>query len=310
MLVRVKGEFGCKLPHSVLVEHSTIRGLAPYLRQSPARKWPELVTIQAGAHLPPLFIAHGIGGSLLSFVELAGQLGPQQPVYGLQLPASIDEHQADLRTLAGNYLRQVRAIQPSGPYNFAGHSSGGLVVFEMACQLSEQGETVGLLALLDCDPNTGKVSYHPFRDWDSFKALLERVRAEWKLRAYGANLLRRRIDYQRIKIRTWLAERARRSGKGHGGLAGAEGYLALALRDYDLRTYPGDITLFIGKDEAGSDAEPAKAWAGRILGRCETRLIPGTHQTILNRPHVISLAREIKQRMQEIKQPDVSSVVA
>ena len=84
-------------------------------------------------------------------------------MYGLQLPAFIDQHQADLRILAANYVKQVRAIQPSGPYNLAGHSSGGLVVFEMACQLVEQGETVGLLALLDCDPNTGKVGPSAFQ---------------------------------------------------------------------------------------------------------------------------------------------------
>ena len=76
--------------------------------------------IQAGADLPPLFLAHGVGGSLMSFMELAAQLGREQPVYGLQLPASIEEHQAELRILAANYVRQVRAIQPFGPYCLPG----------------------------------------------------------------------------------------------------------------------------------------------------------------------------------------------
>ncbi len=297
MLVQIEKHFGCKLPHSMLVEHPTIHGLATYLRQSPAGKWPAMVTIQAGAHLAPLFIAHGIGGSLLSFIELAAELGREQPVYGLQLPASIDEQQAEIGILAGNYLQQVRAIQPSGPYNFAGHSSGGLVVFEMACQLWKQGETVGLLALLDCDPNTGKLAPQPFRDWDSLKASFRRARAEFNLPELGAReLLRRRIDYQRIKIRTWLAARSRRAGRARGRLVEAEGYLGLALRDYELRPYPGNITLFVAQDEPGSN-EPARAWASSILGTCETQLIPGTHRTILNRPQVISLAREIRRRL-------------
>ena len=103
-------------------------------------------------------------------------------MYGLQLPATIDEHQANLRAVAANYMRQVRAIQPSGPYHFAGHSSGGLVAFEIACQLREQGETVGLLALLDCDPDTGKSAHQPFRDWNSLKASFSRARAAFQLR--------------------------------------------------------------------------------------------------------------------------------
>jgi amino acid adenylation domain-containing protein len=179
MLVQVEQWFGSKLPHSVLVEHPTIRGLAAYLRHSPAGKWPALVTIQAGASLLPLFIAHGIGGSLLSFIELAAELGSAQPVYGLQLPAFLDQHQADLRVLAANCVKQVRAIQPSGPYHLAGHSSGGMIVFEMACQLVEQGETVGLLALLDCDPNTGKTRHRLFSNWDSLKASFRRARVEF-----------------------------------------------------------------------------------------------------------------------------------
>jgi amino acid adenylation domain-containing protein len=310
MLAQIEGWFGYKLPHSVLVEHPTIHGLAAYLRQTTVGRWPALVTIQAGAHLPPLFIAHGIGGSLLSFIELAAQLGPEQPVYGLQLPVSIDEHQADLRTVAANYLGQVRTVQPSGPYHFAGHSSGGLVVFEMACQLSEQGESVGLLALLDCDPNTGKSAHHPFRDWKSLKASFSRARTAFQLREFGMReVVASRIDYQRIKIKIWRADRSRRAGRALGQVE-AEGHLALALRDYELRPYPGNVTLFIAQDEPGLKGEPANAWKGTVLGGCETRMIPGTHRTILSRPQVISLAHEIRLRMPKNEEQGARSVVA
>jgi amino acid adenylation domain-containing protein len=318
MLVQVEQWLGSKLPHSVLVEHPTIHGLATYLRHSPAGKWPALVTIQSGSFLPPLFIAHGLGGSLLSFIELAGALGPEQPVYGLQLPAFIDQHQADLRILAANYVKQVRAIQPAGPYNLAGHSSGGLVVFEMACQIVEQGETVGLLALLDCDPKIGKVAHRPFKDWDTFKTSLRRLLAGFRLREF----LARRMMHHKIKIRSWLAERSRRLGIGLGwlpdslrgsfisSLLGAEGPLLLAIRDYQLRPYPGNATLFIAQDEPRSDPHPEPAWPGKILGVCETQPIPGTHQTILVRPQVISLAREIMQRLARNVQSSAAAAVA
>jgi amino acid adenylation domain-containing protein len=302
MLAQVEERFGAKLPHASLVEHPTIRGLAACLRESPVEKWPALVAIRAGGFLPPLFIAHGIGGSLLSFVELAAELGPQQPVYGLQLPASMDEPEAKVRTLAANYVKQVRAIQPSGPYHLAGHSSGGVVVFEMACQLTEQGETVDLLALLDCDPNTGKLVRRPFDDWDSFKASLGRAVAELRVREFGIKeLLRRRIVYQKIKIGSWMVERSRRGGRTHSALPDsalrAEGYLALAMRDFELRAYAGNATLIIAQDEPGCGADLEKAWAGKILGECETHRIPGTHSTMLSRPQVSSLAREIRQRL-------------
>jgi amino acid adenylation domain-containing protein len=316
MLVQTEGWFGSRLPHSVLVEHPTIRRLAAYLRQNPKGRWPAMVTLQAGAHLPPLFIVHGIGGSLLTFVDLAVELGREHPVYGLQLPAYVDQHQAQVGELAANYVRQVRAIQTSGPYNLAGHSSGGLIVFEMACQLMEQGETVGLLALLDCDPNTGKHMHQPFRDWNSIKASFRRACAELMVREFGIReLLHRRMVYQRIKLKAWMAARSRRAGGARAGsspnpLLGAEGYLALAMRDYELRTYPGNATLFIAQDEPGSNPEPAKAWAGKILGTCETRFLAGTHRGILHRPHVTALAREIRQKLTGEVESGVTSIVA
>jgi amino acid adenylation domain-containing protein len=323
MLVQIEGWFGSRLPHSVLVEHPTIRRLAAYLQQNPKARWPALVTLQAGAHRPPLFIAHGIGGSLLTFVELAAELDREQPVYGLQLPAYVDHHQAQVSELAANYVKQVRAVQPSGPYNLAGHSSGGVIVFEMACQLMEQGETMGLLALLDCDPNTGKHMHQPFRDWNSFKASFRRACAELMVREFGIKeLLHRRMVYQRIKLKAWLASRmaaraAARSRRLGGTSAGslpnplaAEGYLALAMRDYELRPYPGNATLFIAQDEPGGNPEPAKAWAGKILGTCETRFVAGTHRGILHRPQVTSLAREIRQKLAGEVESGVTSIVA
>ena len=318
MLVQVEQWFGSRLPHSVLVEHPTIHGLATYLRHSPAGKWPALVTIQGRGSLPSLFIAHGLGGSLLSFMELANALGPQQPVYGLQLPAFIDEHQADLRILAANYVKQVRAIQPAGPYNLAGHSSGGLVVFEMACQIMEQGEAVGLLALLDCDPDTGKVVHRPFKDWSTFKTSFRRILAQLMTRKGLEEWIARRMMHHSIKIKTWLAERLRHLPIGRrwltdsvrGLVLGAEGYLVLAIRDYQLKPYPGNATLFIAQDEPRSHAEPGIAWSGNILGVCETQVIPGTHQTMLTRPNVISLAREIRQRLARHVQSPVSAPVA
>jgi thioesterase domain-containing protein len=166
------------------------------------------------------------------------------------------------------------------------------------------------LALLDCDPNIGKSVHQPFRDWNSLKASFSRARTAFRLREFGVReVLTSTIDYQRIKRKMRRADRSRRAGRAHGRVD-AEGYLALALRDYELRPYPGNMTLFIAQDEPRPTGEAASAWKGTVLGGCETRVIPGTHRTILNRPQVISLAHEIRLRMPKREEQGARSVVA
>jgi thioesterase domain-containing protein len=51
--------------------------------------------------------------------------------------------------MASYYLEQLRKVQPEGPYYLGGMCAGGTIAFEMALQLEEQGQEVGLVALID-----------------------------------------------------------------------------------------------------------------------------------------------------------------
>jgi thioesterase domain-containing protein len=109
------------------------------------------VTIQIGGSKPPLFCVHAIDGNVLVFQNLARHLDPDQPVYGLQAKG-LDGKQAPhtrFEDMAADYIKEIRTVQPEGPYLLAGYSSGGVVAFEMAQQLQAQGQQVELLALID-----------------------------------------------------------------------------------------------------------------------------------------------------------------
>ena len=54
--------------------------------------------------------------------------------------------------MAADYLRQIRSVQPRGPYFLGGFSFGGLVAFEMAQQLRQSGQQLALLVLIDPTP--------------------------------------------------------------------------------------------------------------------------------------------------------------
>jgi hypothetical protein len=67
----------------------------------------------------------------------------------------MDWEQAGCETIpemAAHYVREMKAVQPSGPYRLLGDSFGGLIVFEMALQLQREGDAVELLAMVDTSP--------------------------------------------------------------------------------------------------------------------------------------------------------------
>ena len=51
--------------------------------------------------------------------------------------------------MAADYLKEIKARQPNGPYYLCGYSFGGLVAFEIARRLSESGDEVGFVGLFD-----------------------------------------------------------------------------------------------------------------------------------------------------------------
>ena len=152
LFARIEEDFKLRIPLVTLVQAPTIKKLAQviHLPGSPAA-WHSLVTIQPGGVRPPLFCIHGESGHLLMYRSLAQYLGPDQPIYGLQ-PQGLDGKQAPLtriEDMAARYIKEIQMIRPEGPYFLAGYCMGGTIAFEMAQQLSGQGQRVDLLALLD-----------------------------------------------------------------------------------------------------------------------------------------------------------------
>ncbi|MBE9028855.1 hypothetical protein IQ266_03650 [filamentous cyanobacterium LEGE 11480] len=119
-----------------------------------------LIALQPkGDRRPFFFIPGGGGGSdreLITYNRFLNALGDDQPVYGLRA-RGLDGTQAchaDLETMATDYIQEMRTVQPHGPYLLGGECIGGIVAYEIAQQLTAQGEPIGLLALMDTEPLT------------------------------------------------------------------------------------------------------------------------------------------------------------
>jgi amino acid adenylation domain-containing protein len=116
-----------------------------------------LLALRAVGSKPPLFCVHPLLGLSWCYLGLVQHIGSDRPVYGLQARdlAEPTRRPADIAEVARDYIAEIRAVQPHGPYQVLGWSFGGLIAHEIAAQLEAYGHEVALLALMDSYPDAG-----------------------------------------------------------------------------------------------------------------------------------------------------------
>jgi amino acid adenylation domain-containing protein len=303
------------LPVAALFHAPTIEQLARLISEDGwSAQWKSLVAIQPGGSRPPLFCVHAHDGGVLFWRDLARHLGPDQPFYGFQ-PQGLDGQQPlhhRIAEMAGHYIKEMRTMQPEGPYFIGGHCIGGLMAFEMAQQLHAQGENVALLALFD--------SFAPRRGKRARSSLLRRYRYraicvfERTVSLHIGNLSvvapRKRLPYIRDKFNKALYKLY--MGLGSAWVPAARARRSIlkaasqAARKYNPKTYPGKITLFRATDLGGGIRhDHDMGWRPLAGAGVETHLIPGYHAHIVLEPRVRLLAKELTAvlaRAQECKE--------
>jgi amino acid adenylation domain-containing protein len=296
LLASVEGATGRRVPMSVLLARPTVEGLAAALRDgdAPGSTGP-LVPLQPRGEARPLFLVHAAGGGVASYAALARRLGPDQPVYALQsrgLEADEPVHET-VEEMAADYLAELRAVQPAGPYRLGGWSMGGLVAFEMARMLHAAGEPVELLALIDSPVpgslpsaedegellagfmlHLGMAPEQITRAAPEVAALDAdgRLRRAWQA-ALDADLVPAGLAFPRFE-RLWGVYRA--------NAAAASAY----------RPAPAGFGLLLvhAHDRPVPAADDAARWAAFTTGPVRSAAVPGDHFTLVREPHVGALA--------------------
>jgi aspartate racemase len=307
LFAQIEKSFGRDLPLATLFQAPTVKQLARVLREEgwPA-PWSSLVMIQGGGKRTPFFCVHAAGGNVLEYNDLARLLGPDQPVYGLQAKGldGREEPHTSIKEMAAHYLKEMREVQPEGPYLLGGRSSGGTIAFEMACMLADQRQQVALLALLDTYP----AGY--FKLLPGSGSLRQRaVRYGRKLSSHATNLRRLglaekfayvfgKLKYAPEKTKHKLYRRAYKIYQKVGrplppALKNIEEINFAAVKDYVPRTFAGDVTLFLATDLT-ADYDLRDGWRELVDGRIEAHEITGNHINIIKEPHVRVLAEKLR----------------
>lgn len=306
---------GQKLPLTTLFQFPTIEKLAAAIHQ---KKWEisasSLILIKSGGDKTPLFCIHVLGRGLEFYRPLAAGLSPEQPLYGLTI--QVDENNQEIspniehvEDLAAYYIQDMKKMQRKGPYSLAGVSFGGLVAFEMAQQLTAQGEQVAFLALFDTiAPGAQKKLSLPqkilihrqknaeFSLSDISSILFKKV--YFKFQAYTEQLdtlLKNKYCqiYQKLSrpIPEYLVDFSYREANNK------------ALKNYQPAKYPGCITLFqaIYRGEVGANIylDPFLGWRELAEGGLNSYDIPSTHLGMLRNPQDCGLVAKLQACLDE-----------
>ncbi|MGI9473583.1 MAG: thioesterase domain-containing protein, partial [Rubripirellula sp.] len=154
MFARMEEVLGRKLPVALIFQHHTIAGIAGELiLELPDSDAARVLELRKGGVGRPLFVMPGVTGNPLMTKSLLD--GVTVPLLGVQ--PSLDKNNLerfrDFRQMARCLADALQKHQPRGPYSLVGFSFGGMMAFEVARVLTEGGQTVDLLAIVDTGPN-------------------------------------------------------------------------------------------------------------------------------------------------------------
>lgn len=318
LFVEVEEQFGVELPLSVLINSPTIEKLAVELtRGETSKSWKYLVPLQTEGDRAPLFCMHAAGGNVLFYRDLSSELGKDQPFYGLQARGVADKSETAhdrIEDMAADYLKEIRSLQPEGPYHLCGASFGGLVAFEAARQLVAVGETVSTLALFDTAAPGYLVQDIQMSHKGRLRSFLFRV-ASLREQITEIENWRPRVDFVRSKAGK-LSKRIRRK------IAWTKNQFAIeynratgrelppnmmrnhaAIRDardnYMPRKFEGDLLLFRASEQLVPNIDQDLGWGRFVNGDVTAIVVKGSHGALTVYPFATDLAAKLRPVLEE-----------
>jgi amino acid adenylation domain-containing protein len=304
LLVRVERAFGSKLDVATVFEAPTIRDLALRVRAiDPNPRARRVSSLKPLGALPPFFCV-GAGAFIRPLAKL---MGPDQPFVGLGLSHEDKKWlklSCSLEEIAVHLVISLRECQPEGPYYIGGWCHDGVMAYEIARQLREQGETVSLLALFDCqNPAWGKVQSAKGRMRMRFSKIKHHFATTFSnglkssLPLWRSRMADKLNRFKRAR-RVSRAERAGSLNENPSMDTVLEDTLFHAVNRYRPGTYPAPVTIFQCKDRpADIYFNSAESWRTVVAGEMRVYEIPGNHRSMFLEPNVTILARHLEDCM-------------
>ncbi len=338
----MKDKIGIDLPVRYVFESPTIAKFAVRIEcerkgtksfgPADEKRWFFLFELRPGTGKIPVFLLPGgIGGDyeFLVYARMVHYIPSEHPVYGLRARSAdgIQPAHASVEEMASDYLKEMKSLQPSGPYYLIGNCIGGFVAYEIARQLKTQGEEVAMLALMDtlrmsrieyllrrcrrllewCWPKLG------LRTWWENNYYITRIHYHWaqqKRLGRGGKLF-----YLLGKTRVLVADLSKGSVRNGEPTVDNKsqpiqvpnriqrGYIETIFR-YRPKPYEGRVSFIVNEEFHRRD--PMLGWANLVSGEIEVYKAQGNHDEYI-RDHVEAVGKLLKDCLDKAERRNVQS---
>ena len=326
LLIRIQREYHVSLPPDTIYRSPTIQEQAALLQKMAvtAKEYHTLIfPLREEGSLPPLFCIHPLGGWMDHYLKILSAIDQDRPVFGIRgrglepgevLPITVED-------TAREQVEAIRTVQKTGPYHLIGFSNGGIIAFELACQLQELNEEVVFLGLIDVSAPSTEVRYFktlaatlfPGRILGKIPAFFEsQLKAHPDSRVYAWILHSIHTVFHKVLSRSGKKSLPQSVQEAHSAVNFKEDTIAHfpkashpnmivqlnASRMYLPPTFRGDIILFsTGPDRILHPGDMTRGWASIITGKCEVIAVTGDHSNLFDEPHISVLQKKIRERL-------------
>jgi thioesterase domain-containing protein len=303
--VRISGDLGIELSVANIFQRPTIRAQVDLLQAAsslPASA-PGLVELRGGGDKPPVIFFHQAGGYAFPYAELARLLPAGHPVYGVQALGLDGKSDAisDVRMMASNYIEQILSLDIEGTVFLGGHSFGGVLALEVACQLQAMEQVVGSLVLIDALLPTSE-------DVDTVKGSDDDLEVLVYVIGEIENLFDRADAVDRAALASLAPDRrlafaaAAIADLGIASAGVVTDYLTGLYNVYRANTsawaryqvqrpFEGSAIIIRSEEVAQRyPVDPGDVWRPVISGDIQIKDLPGQHLTLLKLPYVVETA--------------------
>jgi acetoacetyl-CoA synthetase len=289
LFLEIERVTGHHFPITAIYDAPTVGELATLMLEEAPAPFSPLVLLKDGGAGEPLFIVHGVGGTVIDLAALGKLIESDGPVYAIQA-RGIDGQEPPLRTIeamADYYVDVVREVS-SGPYRLSGYSFGGMVAVEMARRFGPAN--VDKLILLDSFA-------HP-QTWPRLCRLQVRTqklaRQIWNKAKQGPRELTAFLASKAQRILSGKQTEADRVAQLQDWLGAISPDLPAPLREariagsaallaYFGKPYPGKaIFLRAAKTGAPFPSNARRVWKN-LVAELHMQAIPGSHPTIVGK---------------------------